>query len=163
MNAAIRPSVVADAAHSLPAWIYNDPEFFELEKQHVFRRSWQLLCHVNDIPERGDYHTFDFLGESLVAVRGDDGQVRVTGDAVAGVDQLAVHPPGQRSLAQARADAGGHFIHGYRAVEIFLTAIRQRDYRHKKAVVKRAGIIPKQPAGARRLHILYTLPVAPRR
>jgi len=76
MNAAIRPSVVADAAHSLPAWIYNDPEFFELEKQHVFRRSWQLLCHVNDIPERGDYHTFDFLGESLVAVRGDDGQVR---------------------------------------------------------------------------------------
>lgn len=80
MNTAIRPSAVPgaerDTAHSLPAWIYHDPEFFELEKQHVFRRSWQLLCHLNDIPERGDYHTFDFLGESLVAIRGEDGQVR---------------------------------------------------------------------------------------
>jgi phenylpropionate dioxygenase-like ring-hydroxylating dioxygenase large terminal subunit len=76
MNAAIRPSLAPDSALSLPAWIYDDPEFFELEKQHVFRRSWQLLCHVNDIPARGDYHTFDFLGESLVAVRGDDGQIR---------------------------------------------------------------------------------------
>jgi carnitine monooxygenase subunit len=76
MNAAIRPNAAHDAALSLPAWIYNDPEFFELEKQQVFRRSWQLLCHINDIPARGDYHTFDFLGESLVAIRGDDGQVR---------------------------------------------------------------------------------------
>jgi phenylpropionate dioxygenase-like ring-hydroxylating dioxygenase large terminal subunit len=76
MNAAIRPTAAHDAALSLPAWIYNDPEFFELEKQHVFRRSWQLLCHVNDIPARGDYHTLDFLGESLVAIRGDDGQIR---------------------------------------------------------------------------------------
>jgi len=65
-----------DAATSLPAWIYRDPGFFELERAAVFRGSWQLLCHVNDIPNAGDYHTFDFLGESLFAVRGEDGAVR---------------------------------------------------------------------------------------
>jgi phenylpropionate dioxygenase-like ring-hydroxylating dioxygenase large terminal subunit len=69
-------SAMSDEAISLPAWIYHDPGFFELEKQAVFRGSWQLLCHVSDVPQPGDYHTFEFLGESVFAVRGEDGQVR---------------------------------------------------------------------------------------
>jgi len=32
-------------AFSLPSWIYRDPEFFELEKQTIFRQAWQLVCH----------------------------------------------------------------------------------------------------------------------
>jgi phenylpropionate dioxygenase-like ring-hydroxylating dioxygenase large terminal subunit len=65
-----------DEAFSLPAWIYHDPGFFELEKQHIFRTSWHLVCHQNDIPATGDYHTFEILGESVMSVRGDDGQIR---------------------------------------------------------------------------------------
>src|SRR4051812_43924946 len=65
-----------DEAFSLPAWIYRDPAFFELKKQHVFRTAWHLVCHQNDIPKTGDYHTFDMLGESVMSVRGDDGQIR---------------------------------------------------------------------------------------
>ncbi len=61
---------------SLPAWIYRDPAFFELERDKVFRGAWQVVCHVNDIPEPGDFHTLDFLDERVVAVRGDDGAVR---------------------------------------------------------------------------------------
>lgn len=66
----------ADDAFSLPAWIYRDPAFFELEKQHVFRTAWHLVCHQNDIPATGDYHTFEILGESVMSVRGDDGRIR---------------------------------------------------------------------------------------
>src|ERR1700757_3091556 len=62
--------------YGLPGWIYHDAEFFEAEKQAVFRRSWQLVCHLNDIPRPGDYHNLDLLNESLVTVRGEDGQVR---------------------------------------------------------------------------------------
>jgi len=65
-----------EEARSLPAWIYHDPDFFELEKQHIFRTAWHLVCHQNDIPASGDYHTFDILGESVFAVRGDDRQIR---------------------------------------------------------------------------------------
>ena len=61
---------------SLPGWIYWDPEFFELEKQVVFRKSWQLVCHVSDVPAPGDYLTFNFLNESILTVRGSDGRVR---------------------------------------------------------------------------------------
>jgi phenylpropionate dioxygenase-like ring-hydroxylating dioxygenase large terminal subunit len=60
---------------SLPGWIYHDAEFMAAERERVFRASWQILCHVNDIPNPGDYHTLDFLGEPLVAVRGLDGRV----------------------------------------------------------------------------------------
>jgi phenylpropionate dioxygenase-like ring-hydroxylating dioxygenase large terminal subunit len=60
---------------SLPGWIYRDAEFLEAEKEHVFAASWQVLCHLNDIPNPGDYHTLDFLGEPLVAVRGQGRRV----------------------------------------------------------------------------------------
>ncbi len=70
------PSTVYEEAFSLPAWTYSDPDFFELEKQFIFRRSWQLVCHVSDIPNPGDYHTLELLGESLVTLRGADGQIR---------------------------------------------------------------------------------------
>jgi len=61
---------------SLPAWIYSDPEFFERERQAIFRHSWQVVCHLSDIPQSGDFHTFEFFGESVVVVRAEDGGVR---------------------------------------------------------------------------------------
>ena len=64
------------AAQSLPAWVYHDREFFERERQAIFRNSWQVVCHVSDIPRPGDFHTFEFLGESVVVIRTDAHQVR---------------------------------------------------------------------------------------
>jgi carnitine monooxygenase subunit len=61
---------------SLPGWIYRDTDFLEAEKERIFAASWQVVCHLNDIPNPGDYHTLDFLGEPLVAVRGQDQKVR---------------------------------------------------------------------------------------
>lgn len=65
-----------DADVSLPGWIYTDPEFFALEQDRVFRPSWQIVCHVSELPGPGDYRTIDYCGESVVVIRGDDGQVR---------------------------------------------------------------------------------------
>ncbi len=65
-----------DADFSLPAWIYGDAEYFNVEAARVMRPSWQIVCHLNDIPETGDWQTLDFLGESLIVVRGEDGEVR---------------------------------------------------------------------------------------
>jgi phenylpropionate dioxygenase-like ring-hydroxylating dioxygenase large terminal subunit len=62
---------------SLPGWIYRDADFLLAEKEQIFAASWQIICHLNDIPGPGDYHTLEFMGEPLVAVRGRDHQVRV--------------------------------------------------------------------------------------
>jgi len=61
---------------SLPAWIYRDAAFLEAERAAVFRPSWQIICHLSDIPAAGSYHTLDFLGETIVVVRGADLQPR---------------------------------------------------------------------------------------
>jgi carnitine monooxygenase subunit len=75
-SAFIGDNMDPDEFVSLPAWLYRDEEFFAHEAERLFRPSCQLVCHINDIPEAGDYHTFDFLGESILAIRGEDGVVR---------------------------------------------------------------------------------------
>mgnify|MGYP001459105178 CR=1 FL=1 len=59
----------------LPAWSYFSKEMLEEEKEHLFRRHWQLICHVNDIPEPGDYTAMDMVGERALVVRGHDGRL----------------------------------------------------------------------------------------
>jgi len=56
--------------------LYKDEDFFALEVEKIFMRTWQLVCHVSNIPKSGDYFTFDLLGEMVFVVRGDDGEVR---------------------------------------------------------------------------------------
>lgn len=63
-------------ASSLPAWIYTDPRFFELERTKIFRQSWHIMGHINDAPKPGDYVTLDVLGERVVTLRGEDGKLR---------------------------------------------------------------------------------------
>ncbi len=65
-----------DAGLSLPGWVYHDPDFLAAEADAVLRPSWQVVCHTSDIAAPGDWHTLDFLGESTLVVRGDDGVVR---------------------------------------------------------------------------------------
>jgi phenylpropionate dioxygenase-like ring-hydroxylating dioxygenase large terminal subunit len=65
-----------DEGWSLPAWTYSDAEFFTAETERVMRPSWQVVCHVSDVPNWGDYHTLEFLGESILVVRGRDQALR---------------------------------------------------------------------------------------
>ena len=60
----------------LPAWTYNSPAMFDLEKHDLFLRFWQVAGHANDIPAPGDWLSFDILGERAVIMRGQDGVIR---------------------------------------------------------------------------------------
>jgi carnitine monooxygenase subunit len=61
---------------SLPGWLYFDPEFFEAEKRTFLRAAPQVVCHESEIREPGDWRTLEYLGESVIVIRGDDGAVR---------------------------------------------------------------------------------------
>jgi len=60
---------------SLPGWLYFDPEFFEAEKRVFLRAAPQIVCHESEIPEAGDWRTLEYLGESVIVIRGDDGTI----------------------------------------------------------------------------------------
>lgn len=70
------PALDAQANLTLPGWVYHDAEFFAVEQRRVLRPAWQIVCHVSDVAAAGDWHTLDWLGESILVVRGDDGEVR---------------------------------------------------------------------------------------
>ena len=60
----------------LPAHYYLDDTIAQLEKERIFFRAWLLAGHVSQLPETGSYFTLDILGESLLFVRGEDGEIR---------------------------------------------------------------------------------------
>ena len=65
-----------DERGGLPAWTYFNEELNEIEKEQLFRRHWQLACHVSNLPKPGNFITFDMVGERAIIMRGKDGQVR---------------------------------------------------------------------------------------
>ena len=61
---------------SLPGWLYHDEEFLAAEKRAFLRAAPQVVCHVSDIAEPGEWRSLDYLGESVIVIRGDDGVAR---------------------------------------------------------------------------------------
>jgi phenylpropionate dioxygenase-like ring-hydroxylating dioxygenase large terminal subunit len=61
---------------SLPGWLYHDPEFFAAEKRAFLRAAPQVVCHVSELPRPGDWRSLDYLGESVIVIRGDNGECR---------------------------------------------------------------------------------------
>jgi phenylpropionate dioxygenase-like ring-hydroxylating dioxygenase large terminal subunit len=75
-----RRAEAAEAAprlpETLPGWTYHSGEFLELEKRHLLLTNWQLVCHVSEVKQAGDFATLDFMGERAFVIRGEDGTLR---------------------------------------------------------------------------------------
>ena len=63
-------------AMSLPGWLYHDAEFLNAEKRAFLRAAPQVVCHDSDIAAPGEWRSLDYLGESFIVMRGDDGLAR---------------------------------------------------------------------------------------
>jgi phenylpropionate dioxygenase-like ring-hydroxylating dioxygenase large terminal subunit len=61
---------------SLPGWLYHDPEFFAAERRAFLRAAPQVVCHESEVALAGEWRTIEYLGESVIVMRGDDGAVR---------------------------------------------------------------------------------------
>ncbi len=67
---------VAARSLSIDTRCYRDARFLAVEREQVFWRSWQFLCHEERLREPGSYVAADVQGRSVVAVRGEDGVLR---------------------------------------------------------------------------------------
>jgi glycine betaine catabolism A len=63
-------------ALSLPARYYVDPGYYQAELDWYFGEMWFHAGRVDEIPGRGDYVLRDAVGESLIVVRGERGEIR---------------------------------------------------------------------------------------
>ncbi len=60
----------------LPLGRYTDPQFFALEQQYLWRRTWLYATHSSELRQVGSYTVVDIAGTLVVVVRGDDGTIR---------------------------------------------------------------------------------------
>jgi phenylpropionate dioxygenase-like ring-hydroxylating dioxygenase large terminal subunit len=60
----------------LPAARYTSEDYYALERDHVFRKSWLFAGHMDEIPEPGCYMRWHNAGDPIVIVYGMDGEVR---------------------------------------------------------------------------------------
>ena len=64
------------ALPEVPAGRYCDPQFYELEIQHLWRKSWLHAGHESELPKPGSYKLFEQLGLSIIISRGLSGELR---------------------------------------------------------------------------------------
>ncbi len=65
----------------IPKARYVDPEFHRLENELMWPRVWQMACRLEEIPSPGDLTTYEILDQSVIVLRGDDGEVRAFDNA----------------------------------------------------------------------------------
>ena len=64
------------ATPGLPAWTYDSPEFFTLERQRFFAKTWLFVAHDSDLPAEGGWYRATVAGFPVVLTRDKDGTVR---------------------------------------------------------------------------------------
>jgi phenylpropionate dioxygenase-like ring-hydroxylating dioxygenase large terminal subunit len=53
----------------IPAGRYYDPGFFDLERERLWPRAWQVACRIEEIPQVGDYAEYTIVDQSILVVR----------------------------------------------------------------------------------------------
>ena len=61
---------------TLPREAYVAETIYAAERERIYAREWVLVGRAESVPAVGDYIEIDVLGESLLVVRGDDGELR---------------------------------------------------------------------------------------
>jgi Rieske 2Fe-2S family protein len=60
---------------SLPARYYIDSNYYEAERDWFFRDRWVHVGRVEDLPARGDFVLREIGRDSVIIVRGEDGEI----------------------------------------------------------------------------------------
>lgn len=62
----------------VPVEPYISPEYFEKEREHVFKKSWLNVAREEDLPNPGDYFVkeIEIFKTSILVMRGLDGNIR---------------------------------------------------------------------------------------
>ncbi len=67
---------VPQRSSSINKVCYIDPQFLDVEREHIFKNSWQFVCHEEKLNSVGNYVTVDIQGLSILVVCTDSGELK---------------------------------------------------------------------------------------
>ncbi len=56
----------------VPKERYFDPDFYQMEAELLWPRTWQMACRLEEIPEAHDYVEYEILDQSIIVFRTED-------------------------------------------------------------------------------------------
>jgi benzoate/toluate 1,2-dioxygenase alpha subunit len=56
---------------------YTEPAIFDAEMCRIFERGWLFVAHASELPGPGDFQTTELAGQPVIAVRGNNREIRV--------------------------------------------------------------------------------------
>ncbi len=59
----------------IPVDRYFSYEWHRKEVEHVWKKTWQVACRLEDIPNPGDYMVYDIVDDSVIVVRSEAGEI----------------------------------------------------------------------------------------
>ena len=72
------PEELALGTEPIPAGPYYRPEYFELEREAIFKRTWLQVGHLCELAEPGSFivRPLEFANASILITHGTDGKIR---------------------------------------------------------------------------------------
>lgn len=123
------------ARNAALAGLYR-PGSIRPERDRIFARTWQYVCHVEKLRNVGDFVTATVADESLIVLRGEDGKARALHNVCA--HRAARIASGEGCCKRFSCpyhgwtyDLSGHLIAAPNAAHV--AGSRQQDYRLKPA------------------------------
>src|SRR5262249_12490937 len=55
---------------------YLSDEFYRVEAERMWTRTWQIACRAEEIPEVGDHVIYEVVGKSLIVVRSSPSEIK---------------------------------------------------------------------------------------
>jgi len=100
------PAEPAPGAKRLAAWAYDNSRLFAMERERVFKDSWQIAGHRGQILEAGDFLAPDLRIERPLILRGRSGELRAFRNSCTEAPHvLAAAPNGHLSVISCAAHA----------------------------------------------------------
>ncbi len=56
--------------------VYTSPEYCKLEAERLWPRVWQWACRLEEIPNVGDFVTYDIIDQSIIVVRSSADEIK---------------------------------------------------------------------------------------
>ncbi len=102
----------AVGVRTLPWSWYTDPAVLELERERIFRRSWQYVGHAGDVPEPASFFATTAGGVPVVVVRDREDEIRAFLNVCRHRGSLVCEGSGRRETLQCPYHAWTYGLDG---------------------------------------------------
>ncbi|HET9438320.1 MAG TPA: aromatic ring-hydroxylating dioxygenase subunit alpha [Gaiellaceae bacterium] len=102
----------AVGVRTLPWSWYADPAVLQLERERIFRRSWQYVGHLGDVPEPASFFATTVGGVPVVVVRDREDEIRAFLNVCRHRGSLVCEGSGRRETLQCPSHAWTYGLDG---------------------------------------------------